>query len=254
MEQYNYTDLQQKSNLDQIHRDIEASNMVDKSLIDCTWHQGKLLLNFQNSLDTGDKAILDSIVAAAIGSASDYYFKINNSDKSPVNFNINHFGLYKEEVIDDLGLLIENNYYKNYDGTTYSDLVVTDVYSYYINANDLVETRTETITWYLNNGEVGVSKTIQKYYKTQDAIKEGMRRRTNLIDKAKTYGLINISGEYSPGIPNSHHFFTTILTEVNKYINGVVKDDLITAIQNSAETYLTQQIKDDLVGILQYWA
>lgn len=252
---YVYNNLSQKSNLNQIHRDVASSSMIDKDIIYCVWHEGNLVVRFQNSLDTSDKSILDSIVNSAFGNESDLYFKITNSPKSPVKFNINHFGLYKEEIINSLGLLVEVNYYSNYDiqSDTYSNLVVKDYFEYTIDSNDLVTSRVETITWYLNNGQVGEKKIINKYYKLNDAIKEGKARRGNLVDKAKTYGFTNISGEYSAGLPNSHHLFDQLRDNVDKYIKGVKKQDLIDQIDNSNESYLTQSIKDGLTGILKYW-
>ena len=143
--------------------------------------------------------------------------------------------------------------YKTYDEGTLSDLAVKDEYVYYFNEYDLVTHRTETITWYKEDDSVGATKSITKYYNLNDAIKEGVRRRTNLVDKAKAYGLSYIEGTHASGIPNSYYWFATMKTEVKDYLDGTKKQDLIDFIDNETETYVTQTIKDNMTAILDYW-
>lgn len=184
-------------------------------------------------------------------------FKINNDTKDPTNLNINLFGLHKKLIFDSYGCLITKEYYKNYDGSIYSDLIVKDEYVYNIDTNDLVKYRDETITWYYTDNTIGQIKTFRKYYSIKQGIKEGIIRRTNLINQAKEYGLINIlgirnvSGESIQ--PNSHYFFSLLMPNIEKYIKGILKQDLIDQIQTSNEPFLDQTIKDNLEGILKYW-
>jgi hypothetical protein len=117
----------------------------------------------------------------------------------------------------------------------------------------LVTHREETITWYKEDGSVGVTKSIVKYYNLNDAIKEGVRRRQNLVDKTKAYGLATIEGIHESGLPNSYYWFSTMLNEVELYLSGTKKQDLIDFIDNSTEPYITQTIKDTMTDILDYW-
>jgi len=222
-------------------------------------HGTAIVISMAPDLDAGEKTTLDTIISdrkANIDPVISVY-KITGGFEDPTSLNINLFGLHKEELIDSFGLLATVNYYKNYDGTTYSDLVAKDEYVYNINVYDLVDHRTETLTWYLEDDTVGKTKTIEKYYDTIAGIDEGMKRRNNLIEKAKAYGMSSITGTHEvtgdPVVPNSHWFFMQIAGAVDLYIQGINKQGLIDDIQGSGETYLTQTIKDTIEGILKYW-
>ncbi|MDX1372238.1 MAG: hypothetical protein R3321_07195, partial [Nitrososphaeraceae archaeon] len=75
----------------------------------------------------------------------------------------------------------------------------------------MVDYRIETITWYLEDNNIGHQKSFTKYYTLEKAIREGITRRNNLLEKAKAYGLANITGNHEvsgePVIPNSYYFF-----------------------------------------------
>ena len=64
MTTYHYSKATEPS-LDKIHADVAASDMTDKSIQWCRWdeEEADLEVVFQNELSTGDKAILDGIVA-----------------------------------------------------------------------------------------------------------------------------------------------------------------------------------------------
>jgi len=61
---YEYTDKTSMPNLDQIHLDVAASEMADKTIEWCRWDEltDVLKITFTNELITGDKTILDGIV------------------------------------------------------------------------------------------------------------------------------------------------------------------------------------------------
>lgn len=242
-------------NIDKIQSDIADSDMSDKTVEYCTYNSitKDLVLTFTNSLSAGDITILDGIV-----SGNDNYtllkYKINNSYNNPTDKNINLFSLHRKDVIDAKGSLVTKEYYKNYDGTTYSDLVVKDEYVYTFNpTNDLVTLRNEKITWYLEDDSIGTVKNIVKYYGLVTSIKEGVARRTNLLNNAKAFGLAYISGMHESGIPNSYYWFSTMQSEVKNYLEGTKKQDLIDFIDNATETYITQTVKDGMTDILDYW-
>jgi len=64
MVEYQYTDKTISPNLDQIHLDIAASTMTDKSVNYCRWDENDALLRifFDNALSEDDKTALDTIV------------------------------------------------------------------------------------------------------------------------------------------------------------------------------------------------
>ncbi|MHA1754541.1 MAG: hypothetical protein ACTSYR_03380 [Candidatus Odinarchaeia archaeon] len=186
--------------------------------------------------------------------ASSKNFKITDTKESPTEKNINLFGLHRKDIFNNRGELVTKEYYKNYDGTTYSDLVVKDTYDYTIDSEtDLAQYRDETIEWYLEDDEIGETKNIKKYYNLTRSIKEGVKRRINLLDQAKAYGLATIAGMHISGIPNSYYWFSTMHNEVDNYIDGTIKQDLIDFIDNETETYVTQTVKDGMTDILDYW-
>ena len=82
------------------------------------------------------------------------------------------------------GELQSVEYYSAFDGTTYSDLVLKVDIVYTRDALGFATTRTTTRTWYYTDDTiVDVPKvTIKHYNDALDRIKEGKRRRANLID------------------------------------------------------------------------
>jgi hypothetical protein len=218
---------------------------------------GSLVKIVIDDLDVNQKNALDTVVQDHKNSVSTNYvkcFKITGTCNYPGNEDINIFGLFKKNIFNNRGELISKEYYKEYDGVTYSNLVVKDEYYYTSDSvNDLVQYRDEIITWYLEDNTVGAIKNIKKYYSLVEAINEGIRRRSNLLDQAKAYGLVNIQGTHASGIPNSYYWFSTMDALVTDYINGTTKQDIIDFIDNSTETYVTQTIKDTMTDILDYW-
>lgn len=210
-----------------------------------------LILSFSEELSLNDKIKLDDIISL-YNIQKSQIFKLNNNKSLPKDLDFNLFGLHKEEIFDNKGSLIIVNYYKDYNNNIYSDLVVQDNFKYTISNNDLVQSRVETIYWYYLDNSIGHVKIITKYYELIDGINEGIRRRTNLINKAKEYGLCNILGTHSSGMLNSFYFMMITANYINLFIQGV-KDPLIAFIMNSSEPYITTEIKNNLVNIVKYW-
>ena len=65
MTEYTYTDKATSPDTSGIHADVAASAMSDKSLEYCNWAEEDATLRvfFANSIDAGDKTILDGIVS-----------------------------------------------------------------------------------------------------------------------------------------------------------------------------------------------
>lgn len=84
-----------------------------------------------------------------------------------------------------MGELQETTYYRDFDGTNFGHPVVKEVFSYVRNAQGFALYRTQTVNWYMKNGQLGPDpKIMVKYYNSQEAIQEGKRRRGNVIDQA----------------------------------------------------------------------
>ena len=62
---YEYENKITSPNLDDIHLDVSASDMVDKSIEYCRWDEKTQLLKviFTNELSSGDKNKLDIIIS-----------------------------------------------------------------------------------------------------------------------------------------------------------------------------------------------
>lgn len=253
-----YTDVNNPNTV-KILEDIVSSDMGTKDVEHCDYNSTSEVLKiyFTSDLQSGDEGILDDIVNNNLNYTRKK-FKINESFKDPSDININFFGLHKEELINDLGFLYQVNYYKNLSsGDNFSDLAVRDEYQYFTNEYDIATHRIETITWYLEDDTVGAIKQITKYYDLQGAVVEGVRRRANLIEKAKAYLLENVEGYHSvsgePTLPNSYYLYTLCKNEIELYIAGM-KPYLVEFFENTEEPYVTEEIRTGVLDIIKYWS
>ena len=172
-------------------------------------------------------------------------FNMTGELNDPSEFDYDIRGFHKKRTIVK-GELVKIEYYRNYDGTNYSDLIVEETRQYTRDTNLLVQYRTQVSKWFLEDGiTMGLEKTFIKYYSMNEAIAEGLTRRGNMLSDAKLYIL------YSVGLANGQDLMITYATEMTAFINGfaqVLKD----AIMNSTKIYLTQNIKNATVSILSY--
>jgi len=174
-------------------------------------------------------------------------FKINNSYNSPENIDFTIFGLHKEEIISHDGFLNDIRYWKDYNGTIYSNLWVHEHRKYNVDSDTgLAVTREMTIEWYLEDDTIGYTRIYPlKYYNQVEAIAEGIRRRSNIIDKAKVYCINELGLNYSFDLLNS------VKIQLDLFVQGYTQP-LRDAIASSTKPYLTQKMKDDIVAILTY--
>lgn len=173
-------------------------------------------------------------------------FKINNSYESPENVDFTIYGLHKEEVISHGGFLTDIKYWKNYDGTVYSDLWVHEHRDYTVDGSGFAITRTLTIEWFLKDDTLGYTRVYPlKYYGKQQSIEEGIRRRNNITAKAKIYCVDHIGINYSFDLLNS------VKTQLDLFIQGYTQP-LRDGIANSTKPYLSQANKDAIVAILTF--
>lgn len=170
-------------------------------------------------------------------------YKLTDSITSPADINYDILGLHKKRTIL-YGELIKVEYFKNYNGTDYSDLILEENRIYTRDVNGLVQTRDLNIKWYLTNNTVGFEKNTIKYYTTQEAIQEGLDRRGNVIADTKSYTLSQIGQMYS------FDLLSGVKTEIELFMDGYTQP-LRNAIINSTKPYLTQTIKDGIIDKLR---
>ena len=172
-------------------------------------------------------------------------FKINNSIEDPSNIDYDVYGFHKKRTIL-FGELREIEYYKNYisSSQTYSDLVVKEFRDYTRDVNGLVQFRTQTSVWYLNDDNTGTTKSAIKYYTLPEAIQEGLDRRGNIIAQAKAYALANIGQLYS------FDLLASVKNEIQLFVDDYTQP-LRNAVSASTKPYLSTTIKENLIENLR---
>ncbi len=164
-----------------------------------------------------------------------------------INIDFRIQGYQKKETFDGLGDLTLIEYYRNYDSGTgiYSNLKVKETRVYTRDAvTGLLTKRDATMEWYKGEGVVAATKVTEKYYTTQEGYVGNKRARQNLIDLSAMYLLSQV------GLVNAKAFWNTVRDQVDDYVNASEVDNLVNAINASAEAYMTAPIKATLDGIL----
>ena len=176
-------------------------------------------------------------------------FIINDSYESPLNLNYDILGLYRKEYFTTTpgpqnGELNKVEYYQHYDGTTYSNLTLTEYRVYTRDPNTLLAIyRTQTINWYLTDSTIGETKVTIKYYNPTDQINEGIQRRTNVLNEAKLYLLSQI------GLVNGLSYIVELADAIYTYQQGVTAP-LSAAINASTDSFMTPTLKATTIGLL----
>lgn len=159
------------------------------------------------------------------------------------NIDYRHLGLFKKEIFNSLGDFTTIEYYKNYDGTTYSDLEVKETLTYSRDVTTgLLTERDIDIEWY-DKGSVIETKTTKKHYTAAKGYNGNKKARQNLINDASMYLMSQV------GKSDGTAFFKLVRAEVEDYIS-TSDMELVNFINNSTESYMTQSIKDTLSAIL----
>jgi hypothetical protein len=184
-----------------------------------------------------DENVLTSIIDAH--DPSDVYFRITGDDEDPSDIDYSIRGYHKEKIFN-FGELNVVNYYENYNGSTFSDIVVKEERYYHRDVtNNLVEYRSMTHSFYYNNDQIGIQKNTIKYYTLEESIQESRTKRDNIINQTKAYVLVEL------GRMISFDLLSSIKSEMELFLDGYTTP-LVDAIQNSTKPYLTQTIKDNI--------
>lgn len=152
-------------------------------------------------------------------------------------------GYHKKETFDTNGDLISVEYYRNYDGVTYSNLKVKETRTYTRDVTfGLMTKRDMTIDFY-DGDDIIYTKITEKYFDSKKGYDGNKKARTNIVDNASMYLLSQI------GLVDGKAFLRIVKSEITGYIHGD-EQPLLNAISNSTETYMTGTIKATLDVIL----
>jgi hypothetical protein len=173
-------------------------------------------------------------------------FRINDSIEDPSIIDYNILGLHKKRTIIK-GELIQIDYYKNFNpvSSEYSDIVVREERVFNRNGIGLVQYRELKISWYLNNGDIGLQKSTIKYYSPTESIDEGRIRRENIIIEAKLY-VLNAVGQ-----SNGFVILNELKAQIDLYMDGL-RQPLIDGVSSLNEPFLTEQDKNNIIEILTF--
>src|SRR3990170_5286138 len=172
-------------------------------------------------------------------------FKLTGNCKDPSLVDYNLFGFHKKRTIVD-GELTVIDYYRTYDGATYSDLVVKETRAYNRDVNRFPVTRDLSIDFYYEDGTVGLTKSTVKYYNLSEKISECLERRNNVLNDAKQYILVSL------GEDDGLDLLKSVQTEYELFKEGKI-EELSTAINDSTKLYLTAEIKAGIISSLTYF-
>jgi hypothetical protein len=172
-------------------------------------------------------------------------FKINNSFDNPSSQDYDIMGFNKKRTFVK-GELKEVGYYKHYDysANTYSDLVVLETREYNRNTIGITTYRYLTSTWYLNDGNTGLTNSYTKYYTEEEGIQEGIDRRGNMLSFAKTSLLNGLKAIYGEPTNQTYAFdlLMSVKTQMDYFTQGYTQP-LRDAVSASTKPYLTEGIK-----------
>lgn len=171
-------------------------------------------------------------------------FKITGTDESPENINYDIFGFHKKRTIVT-GELRLVQYYRNFDGANYSDLILEESRSYTRDINGMVMYRNQNVKWYLHDDTIGVEKNSIKFYSPQESIDEGISRRGNIIANAKLYVLGHV------GLANGQDFLASVTLEVSLFMNGFTQP-LRDAVAATTKPYMNPTLINTTVAILTF--
>jgi hypothetical protein len=140
------------------------------------------------------------------------------------------------------------------------DLVVCETLVYTDDASGLARHRLQKITWYLEDGTPGQSKTREKIYGNAASRTEGRRRRRNVIDNMsiKVVGMLaatETDGDVSAAIDLSRPFLDALSSEVSMYVesgatalHAAIVSSTVSWLANAVATNTT--IRDYILGEL----
>jgi hypothetical protein len=168
---------------------------------------------------------------------------VNSGVMEPELIPYDYLGFHKKKTTVK-GLVSRCEYYLNFDGVEYSDLIVEVIYSY--SFNGVVYTAsTTTVNWIRLDESIGHSKTFTKNFMPWEVVDFGMTKRNNILSTTKIYVIGAI------GVNNGYDLLSSCATEMTAYVEGPFQP-LIAKINSlvGVKPYLTQQLADNINSIL----
>lgn len=168
---------------------------------------------------------------------------VNSGVMQPELINYDNLGFFKKKTTAK-GLLTRCEYYLNFDGGTYSDLIVDVSYTYTYNGA-VYTGQTTTVNWINTDDTIGFTKVFIKAFMTWEMVDFGMTKRNNILSTAKIYTLTSV------GLANGYDLLDACAAEMVKYVEGPYQP-LIDKVNSlvGVKVYLTQQVADGINAIL----
>ena len=169
---------------------------------------------------------------------------VNSGVMQPELINYDNLGFFKKKTTAK-GLLTRCEYYLNFDGGTYSDLIVDVSYTYTYNGA-VYTGQTTTVNWINTDDTIGFTKVFIKAFMTWEIIDFGMTKRNNIISTTKLYALGAL------GYANGADLLSTLDAYISAYIQGAPPVTLTTQVNAlvGVKPYLSQPVADGINAIL----
>ena len=160
-------------------------------------------------------------------------------DNPPYDVDYTILGLHKKRIFNK-GELSLTEFYGDYDGNTYSDLVVCEHRVYY-RVNRMVHRRESEIHWIKESGLnytggtattsagdiIGAKKDTVKFYTPNESIAAGERRRRTIISNIKIYTLyllqVAAGKDRNTAEAEGFAFLGQYTNEINLYVEGILE-------------------------------
>lgn len=128
-----------------------------------------------------------------------------------------------------------------------TDLIVSEDFVYTEDASGLARSRTQSITWYYEDGTPGSSKVRAKVYGNAASRTEGRRRRRNVIDNM-SIGVVGMYAATTPcdlgtAIAATKPYISALASEVSLYI-----EDGSTALATAISTDVVTAWLDNVIA------
>lgn len=167
-------------------------------------------------------------------------------EEAPFGIDYNILGLHKKRTFNK-GELILVEYYGDYDLQTkeYSDLVLKEERTYHRDADLLAYQRDMKVTWYLIDDSVGDCKETKKFYAPDESIREGIKRRDNIISNVK------LSIFFLLGKTDAYDLLNSIFNNLGLYKDGF-RQPLLDELSTINKTYLDSNMVSEGVTARMY--
>lgn len=175
--------------------------------------------------------------------------KGHNEFFPPYDIDFSNFGFHKKRTLVKWEVT-KIGHYAEYDGVTYSNLIVEETNTYTRNpVTGYVQYRDKSIVWFDENWNPSEPKVSRKYYNNAEAIDEGEIRRNNIINETKINAITAILITEFGGLPQHFvtaeniwkAFVTDVTLEIQQYKDWI-RQPLHDAIANATYDWMDNVI------------